>query len=1086
MPEIIGTNSEDKLYGTTGNDTLRGNESADTLYGSAGDDLLDGGASNYDTVRYDFSSADTLIANGNTVTSDSFDTDTLLNIGYLTVYGSSGADHIESNDLAIWARGNGGKDTLIGGDGNDTLDGDNSLSTNSVLAADILEGNGGDDILSVRPLDTVTGGDGADRFDLSIDDAVANIEQAGVITDFDPAIDSLALLILSRSFDDLSITPGTGEYEGHSIVTVNATGHYLAILENVTLSSFDGLIGEAETLTGTDDDDSLVGGSGDDLFIGSSGTDTMIGGHGDDTFQGVSATDVIDGGAGFDDELDLSALTINVDVDLNAGTISTGGSITGSVTGVENVKATATGGTLVGDNNYNALTGGAGNDHLVGNGGNDRLLSGGGIDTLEGGDGFDQLHIDYGYADGGNGTDIITVAYGDSTLLGGAGSDLFNLDLWSDLHTTIADFSAEEGDLIRISRPYTHADPDFASYLFVRPLSYQEILFNAADSDDGVIINIDGNTITITGYSVSDLTADMFGITAISDEQYASGTDTILDAFYDLGRSWTPGETLTYQIDDQLDTNMVSLIEAALDQVARSANLTFEEAEGGILSFELDPSLSSAGAAEAVDRSGTRIAFQSNDQPATVVFHELGHALGLSHPDESSAFIADLQLAPYTIMQSFGLPGAGPIDSGTWPPELDSSIVTGFMNLDLEALIGLYGESTVSAGDDTYFFSTSDIIFQGLHDTGGVDTINISDPNKVGVALDLTPGGAFSLGTVVDGFFAPILSETVHTTRTTIIERVVSDDGDDFISGNSADNYIAGKGGNDWLAGASGNDTLIGGLGDDSIDAGDGNDTSWAGKGDTGNDTVDGGAGDDEIGAAAGDDMLIGGQGSDKLYGGTGNDIIILGEWQDSDNDGLIDDNELVTSSIENEIAYGGDGSDILYGTNGNETLGGATGNDTINGFGGDDLIYGGGGAARDTVDGGAGNDTLYGGGGDDNVSGGAGNDLIYAGAGNDTVHGGAGNDTMGGSGGEDFFTGGDGADVFSFYSGNGADTITDFDTSEDRLSFEDIDIADLAAVASETTQDGASGVLLTLNANTSVFLIGLELSDISNDLLLG
>ncbi len=97
-----------------------------------------------------------------------------------------------------------------------------------------------------------------------------------------------------------------------------------------------------------------------------------------------------------------------------------------------------------GTDRYDSLTGGAGNDWLYGYDGNDTLLGGSGKDLLNGGRGRDKLD---GY--GGK---------GDSDLLiGGTGSDLFVLGknrhgyYTEDGYATIADFSAIEGDRIRLS-----------------------------------------------------------------------------------------------------------------------------------------------------------------------------------------------------------------------------------------------------------------------------------------------------------------------------------------------------------------------------------------------------------------------------------------------------------------------------------------------------------------------------------------------------------------------------------------------------------------------------------------------------------
>ena len=96
------------------------------------------------------------------------------------------------------------------------------------------------------------------------------------------------------------------------------------------------------------------------------------------------------------------------------------------------------------------------------------------------------------------------------------------------------------------------------------------------------------------------------------------------------------------------------------------------------------------------------------------------------------------------------------------------------------------------------------------------------------------------------------------------------------------------------------------------------------------------------------------------------------------------------------------------------------------------DLIFGA--EGDDTISGGAGHDELYGGEGADTLTGGEGDDLLLGGEGDDTLSGGAGEDMLIGGEGADTLTGGDDADTFVFGEDSGNDTITDFDTSKDKI----------------------------------------------------
>ena len=82
------------------------------------------------------------------------------------------------------------------------------------------------------------------------------------------------------------------------------------------------------------------------------------------------------------------------------------------------------------------------------------------------------------------------------------------------------------------------------------------------------------------------------------------------------------------------------------------------------------------------------------------------------------------------------------------------------------------------------------------------------------------------------------------------------------ITGNALDNSITGSTGVDSILGGDGADTLRGGKGNDSL------------LGGAGNDSIHGGSGNDRIYGNAGADVLFGGAGKDSLWGGAGNDTL--------------------------------------------------------------------------------------------------------------------------------------------------------------------------------------------------------------------
>ena len=131
-------------------------------------------------------------------------------------------------------------------------------------------------------------------------------------------------------------------------------------------------------VSGSSQDDAILGTEKAELIIGFDGRDTLRGGGGDDVIRGDERNDLLYGGEGND------SLSGGLDQD-----------------------------TLYGGNGHDVLFGGAGHDMLYGEAGNDKLAGNAGRDLLRGGAGNDSLY-------GGEDDDI---------LLGGAGSDnLFGRD----------------------------------------------------------------------------------------------------------------------------------------------------------------------------------------------------------------------------------------------------------------------------------------------------------------------------------------------------------------------------------------------------------------------------------------------------------------------------------------------------------------------------------------------------------------------------------------------------------------------------------------------------------------------------------
>lgn len=342
-----------------------------------------------------------------------------------------------------------------------------------------------------------------------------------------------------------------------------------------------------------------------------------------------------------------------------------------------------------------------------------------------------------------------------------------------------------------------------------------------------------------------------------------------------------------------------------------------------------------------------------------------------------------------------------------------------------------------------------------------------------------------------------------------------SDDGQDALYGGAGNDQLFGGGDNDILIGGLGNDTLTGGSGGDLLNGGSGIDTVsytdsatavtirlWddtASGGDAGGDTLI--SIENMTGSKLGNDTLIGDEQANVLNGLGGADVMNGREGQDTyyvDNVGDKITDRLGIDSINSTISYtlnsslenltllgvaaiNGTGNalaNILSGNAGNNLLNGLDGNDTVsytNAMAGVNINLANS-SAQNT--GGAGIDTLL---NFENLIGSEFNDTLVGTDNADQLNGGAGSDRL---------TGGNGADTFIFNSPLGTDTITDFDSANDRLLFSQATLrigdGDLTIENSQVIATGIGGysnkaelVLMqqnisgTLNPNSAAAVIG-------------
>ena len=260
--------------------------------------------------------------------------------------------------------------------------------------------------------------------------------------------------------------------------------------------------------------------------------------------------------------------------------------------------------------------------------------------------------------------------------------------------------------------------------------------------------------------------------------------------------------------------------------------------------------------------------------------HEVGHAIGLSHPFGGSAGGATLSsdddtirntVMSYTQIDRNMVVDFAPAPSTSSAPTYRVYSSTP-MIMDVKAVEYLYGAESVSDGDSTYTFTNDStrlqpIMMKTLIDSGGNDTIDASNQSRANT-INLNPGTFSTIGLYTEaeqisywqsarGFTSSSIQtiftfydnqaksasnsgnsvananrKAIYTGEDNLaiahnaqIENAIGGSAADTITGNSLDNAIEGRGGNDTLNGGTGDDALTGGAGDDTIDGGVGTDT---------------------------------------------------------------------------------------------------------------------------------------------------------------------------------------------------------------------------------------------------------------------
>lgn len=384
----------------------------------------------------------------------------------LHILGTRNSDYLKGGDGDDTILGLDGKDFLAGGRGADFLDGGDGVEdvveyvdSRTGIHVSLAEGGGyagdaaGDTIINIEFVH------GSLHDDLIVGNGETNRLEGRLGQDKLYGMDGNDRLLGGYGADLLD------GGDGVDIADYSWSDHGVI----VDLSTGIGLGGEAEGdllisieyLSGSPENDKLIGDETVNRLWGQDGDDALIGNGGNDRLDGGRGADVLDGGSGTD-IADYSNAAEAVILDLDLG--GTSGEADGDTFfSIENV---------YGSRHDDDITGDAANNRLIGNAGNDRLFGQDGADYLFGGEGDDILT-------GGDGHDVF----------------VFEESFGDDL---ITDFETGPGRTDRLWLKDQGVD-DWAE-------------LNAAITSSGsdVVIKLDNGTITLEDTLVTDLHADDF------------------------------------------------------------------------------------------------------------------------------------------------------------------------------------------------------------------------------------------------------------------------------------------------------------------------------------------------------------------------------------------------------------------------------------------------------------------------------------------------------------------------------------------------------------------------------------------------
>lgn len=304
----------------------------------------------------------------------------------------------------------------------------------------------------------------------------------------------------------------------------------------------------------------------------------------------------------------------------------------------------------------------------------------------------------------------------------------------------------------------------------------------------------------------------------------------------------------------------------------------------------------------------TFVPFQT--EKTQTYMHELGHALGLQHPNGDAG---DSNYNTYTTIMSYN--------------EDFARVPTTPMIFDIQAIQSMYGANRTDDTVDNIYTLSGSKEMSTIWDAGGNDTLKVEATETRNAVLDLRAGlenDQLPYFSKVGDERVAIAFDSLNVSGVVNIEKAVGGLGNDTIYGGEIDNTLDGGRGDDLLQGGEGNDTLIGGEDDDVLKGGDGDDEMRF-SGDFGNDNVESGEtlviGSDTLSGEAeqleeGGPYRLGGYSINKIAGvlevEAGGGTIYLTDWSKTNDYGITLKDFEEDEDDPDDTSEGGDGRDNL------------------------------------------------------------------------------------------------------------------------------------------------------------------------------